>query len=68
MKRSKIITQQPKPLKSLNNTNIKSAVTMEHSKTSHNLATTVRQAKKVLAGKNSTNPLHSETKKCESFF
>ena len=40
---------------------------MEHSKTSHNLATTVRQAKKVLAGKNSTNPLHSETKKCESF-
>ena len=59
MKRSKIITQQPKNLENLNIIDINS-VTIEHSKNSHKLLKAIMQAKKVsqiAADKNSNCPL-----------
>ena len=46
MKRSKVITQQPKPLESPNIIDIKS-VTIKHPNTSHKLSNTLRQAKRL---------------------
>ena len=70
MKYSKIITQQPKSLKSPNITEIKS-VNMEHSKTSHKLSKAKRRDKMVSqvvsAGKNSNRPLCSDTTKRENY-
>ena len=50
VKRSKIITQQPKPIRTANAINIKS-VTIEYLKTSHKLSKTIRPATKVGAPK-----------------
>ena len=61
VKRSKIITQQRNIPENHNIIDIKS-VHIEHSKTSHKLSKTKRQAKKVFqegAGKNSYSPLCS---------
>ena len=66
MIRSKIITQQPKPIESPKIIDIKS-VTIEHPKTSHRLSKTLRQAKKVGAGRNFNSPLCSEATKRENF-
>ena len=60
MKRSKIITQQPKSLESPNIIGIKS-VTVEHPKTSHKLSKTIRQGKVADAGNNFASPLYCET-------
>ena len=68
VKRSKIITQQRNIPENHNIIDIKS-VHIEHSKTSHKLSKTKRQAKKVFqegAGKNSYSPLCSETTKREN--
>ena len=68
VKRSKIITQQRNIPENPNIIDIKS-VDIEHSKTSHKLSKTKRQAKKVFqegAGKNSYSPLCSETTKREN--
>ena len=70
MKKSKIIIQQPKSLKSRSIINIKSANT-EHPKTSHKLSKTVWQGRKFYqvagAGKSSNCPLYSETRKSGNF-
>ena len=68
VKRSKIITQQRNIPENHNIIDIKS-VHIEHSKTSHKLSKTKRQAKKVFqegAGKNSYSPLCSKTTKREN--
>ena len=68
VKRSKIITQQRNIPENPNIIDIKS-VDIEHSKTSHKLSKTKRQAKKVFqegAGKNFYSPLCSETTKREN--
>ena len=65
MKRSKIITQQPKSLESPNIIGIKS-VTVEHPKTSHKLSKTIRQGKVADAGSNFASPLYCETTKREN--
>ena len=61
IKRSKMITQQPKAISNPNITEIKS-VTTEHLKTSHKLSKTIKQAKKfpqvVGAGKKCAGPLY----------
>ena len=71
VKRTKIITQQPKPLGNPNITDIK-WVTIEHSKTSYILSQTIRQSKKVSqvsrSSKDFTSPLYTETTKNEKFF
>ena len=46
VKQSKIIAYQPKPFENRNPVDIKSVIT-EHSKISHNLFKTIREAEKV---------------------
>ena len=60
VKRSKVITQQPKAIENPNIIDVKSVAT-KHPKTSYKLSKTTRQAKKVSqvrgAGKSSSSPL-----------
>ena len=53
-------------MESPNIVDIKS-VTIGHPKTSHKLLKTIRQGKKVGAGKSPTSPLYSNTTKHENF-
>ena len=62
VKKSKIITHQPKSFENLIIVDIKSVIT-EHQKTSQKLSKTIRQAEKV--GSNSS--LYSDTKTSENF-
>ena len=70
VKRSKIITQQPKALENPNIIDIESLF-KEHPKTSCKLSETMRRTITVFqvsgAGKNFDNPLYSETIKTEHF-
>ena len=69
VKRSKIITQQPRSLESPKTISIK-LVLIEHPKTSYKLSKTIRQGKKVSQGvdatKNFDSPLYSETTKVKN--
>lgn len=67
MKRSKIISNQPKSIENWNIVDFK-YIAIEHPKTSPKLSKTVRQAKKISSGKNSPSILNSETTECEYFF
>ena len=71
MKRSKIITQQPKTIENPNIVHMKSVI-IEHPKTSYKLSKTLRQVEKAFqvsgAGKNFDSPLYSETRKSEFFW
>ena len=66
MKRSKVITHQPKSLENPNIIDTKS-VFIEYSKTFHKLRKSIKQAENVsqvdCAGKNSNNPLNSKSTK-----
>ena len=62
VKKSEIITYQPKTFENPNTVDIKSVIT-EHPKTSHKLSKTIRQAEK--AGSNSS--LYSGTKRVKFF-
>ena len=67
MRRSKIVTQQPKTLENQNIFDIKS-VTIQHPKISHKLSKTIRQAKMISqldAGKSFNKPLYSKIIKSE---
>ena len=65
VKQSKIITQQPKTFENPNIIGIK-LVNIEHTKTSHKLSKTIRQAEKVSqVGSNSS--LYNDTKKLKIF-
>ena len=67
MRRSKIITQQPKTLENPDIIDIKS-VTIQHPKTSYELSKTIRQAKMIsqlASGKNFNKPLYSKIIKSE---
>ena len=57
--------KHPKPTESPNIADIK-LVTIEYPKTFHKLFKTIRQAKKVGAGKNPTSPLYSDAAKCKT--
>ena len=70
VKRSKIITQQPKALENPNIIDIESLF-KEHPKTSCKLSETMKRTITISqvsgAGKNFDNPLYSETTKTEHF-
>ena len=69
IKRSKIVTDQPKNFENPNIVETKS-VPIEHPKTPRKLSTTIRQAEKVSqvgTSKSSNNSLYSETKKVKIF-
>ena len=70
VKRSRIITQQPKTIEISNIVDIKS-VNTDHPKNSHKLSKTIRQAEKVSqesgAAKNSDSSSYSEVKKGKFF-
>ena len=70
VKRSKIITQQPKTIVKQKIVDMKS-VTIDHPKSTRKLSKTISLAKKVSeegrAGKNSTVPLYCEMTKAEVF-
>ena len=62
VKKSKIITQQPKTFENPNTVDIK-LVIIEHPKALHNLSHNIRQAGKV----GSNNSLYSDTKRVKLF-
>ena len=65
IKESKVITQQLKTFENPSDVNIKSVI-IEHTKTSHKLSKTIRQAERVSqVGSNSS--LYSDTKKSKIF-
>ena len=69
VKRSKIITQQPKTIENSQKSHIKSVI--EHLKISHKLFKTIRQAEKVSqvgACKNFISLLYKKVKKVKSFW
>ena len=70
VKRSKIITQQPKHFKNPNIVDIKSVIIDYPVKTLHKLSKNIWQSEKVSlvgSGKISNSPLYSETKKVKNF-
>ena len=67
MKRSKIITQQPRLIENSTIIDLKS-ITMEHPNTSHKLCKLIRQPKKIASSKNSPNPLYGKSEKGEKIF
>ena len=70
VKRSKIITQQPKTIKRPKIVDIKPVI-IEHPRTLYKLSKAIRQAEKVSevsgTGKTSDSPLYSEMKKVKFF-
>ena len=66
VKQSKVIAQQPNIIENPNIADLKSSV-IEHSKTSHKLSKTRKQAEKVLSIGGADNPIYTETKKVKIF-